>query len=273
MPVSNEPYWPKPSLNWDSPPAMAFSVPARHNPRLHALVERINADEELWQLWRCANVNAVDRLGLNDHGEVHVRIVANAALKLLRLLREAGHTPAVVVHHHLLPEDAEVMVVLAAALHDLDIAAYGGARAESLTPLLATLKARELLADLYPPRKRAIVFSEALHAIAAHHAQVRSLTLEAGVLTLADALDLAAGRLRRNGADDVAINEVTIRKGAGRPVCVEVHMRAATGLFQVEALLRSRLQQSTLAELVEIVARIEDETGKRLLPLNMLQAA
>jgi hypothetical protein len=31
------------------PDAPAFAVPARYNPRLQALVERINADEELWQ--------------------------------------------------------------------------------------------------------------------------------------------------------------------------------------------------------------------------------
>src|SRR5436190_11673906 len=101
--------------------APSFTVPARHNPRLQALVERINADEELWQLWRCANVNAMDRAGISDHGEVHIRIVANAALKLLRLLRDAGHVPSVVLHHHLSAEDAEVIVVLAAALHDLGI--------------------------------------------------------------------------------------------------------------------------------------------------------
>src|SRR3972149_6132381 len=78
-----------------------FSVPARHNPKLQALVERINADEELWQLWRCANVNAVDRLNMSDHGEVHIRIVANAAPKLLRPLREAGHMPNAVTDYHL----------------------------------------------------------------------------------------------------------------------------------------------------------------------------
>src|SRR5574337_299721 len=54
-------------------PSTTFSIPARHNPRLQSLVERINADEELWQLWRCANINAVDRLGMSDHGEVHIR--------------------------------------------------------------------------------------------------------------------------------------------------------------------------------------------------------
>jgi hypothetical protein len=101
-----------------------FSVPARHNPRLQALAERINADEELRQLWRSANINAVDHLGLGDCGEVHVRIVANAGLKLLRLLRDAGHAPAVVTHHRLTPDEAEVIVVLAVAVHDVGLAVH-----------------------------------------------------------------------------------------------------------------------------------------------------
>src|SRR5687768_17653703 len=89
-----------------APDAQAFSVPARHNPRLQALVDRLNADEELRQLWRCANVNAVDRLGQGDSGEVHARIVANAALKLLRLLRDAGEVPSVTDQHRLPPDEA-----------------------------------------------------------------------------------------------------------------------------------------------------------------------
>ena len=63
---------------------MPLNIPARHNDKLAALVAAINADLELAQWWKCANVNAVDRQGMTDHGEVHIRITANAALKLLR---------------------------------------------------------------------------------------------------------------------------------------------------------------------------------------------
>src|SRR5689334_21652275 len=145
--------------------APIFSVPARHNPRLLALAERINADEELRQLWRGANLNAVDRLGLGDCGEVHVRIVANAALKLLRLLREAGHLPAAVTHHRLTPDEAEIIVVLAAALHDLGLAVHTDAAvAAQASLMLADRKVRELLEDLYPVRERTAPLAEALHA-------------------------------------------------------------------------------------------------------------
>jgi len=264
-----------------STPGSTFSVPARHNPRLQAIVERINADEELRQLWRCANVNAVDRLGMSDHGEIHIRIVANAALRLLRLLRDAGHTPGVVANHHLTPEDAEVVVVLAACLHDLGMSIHRDNHEEfSLGP--ANLKAKELLAGLYPIRERTIMVSEVLHAIIAHHGEVRCLTLEAGVLKVADALDMTEGRSRipfEAGSSSIhavsaaAIAEVKILRGEKRPARVEIRMSNSAGIFQVDELLRHKLQHSSLAGLVEVVARIESESEKRLVSLYTLESS
>src|SRR2546426_7696476 len=68
-------------------------MPTRHNTILRDVIERVNADEELYALWTVINVNAMDRLGMSDHGPVHVQIVANIALKLLRLLEAQGITP------------------------------------------------------------------------------------------------------------------------------------------------------------------------------------
>src|SRR5919201_6468645 len=89
-------------------------VPARHNTRLQQVLDRVNQDDELYMLWRCANINAVDRLGMSDHGPVHVQIVANSALKLIRLLLSQGVSPAIVTEHGLTTDDAEVVVVLGA---------------------------------------------------------------------------------------------------------------------------------------------------------------
>ena len=259
-------------------PGPLFSVPARHNPKLQALAERINADEELRQLWRCANVNAVDRLTMSDHGEVHIRIVSNAALKLLRLLRDAGQVPSVEAHHHLAPEDAEVIVVLAAALHDLGMSIHRDNH-EEFSLALANLKAKELLTGLYPILELTILVSEVLHAIIAHHGDVRCLTLEAGVLKVADALDMTEGRSRipfEAGSSSIhavsaaAVDEVKIMKGEQQPVRVEIRMSNSAGIFQVDELLRRKLQRSTLAGLVEVVARIESESEKRLVPLYTL---
>jgi len=274
-----------------APPAMTmfapaeppiFSVPARHNPRLQAVAERINADEELRQLWHSANLNAVDRLGLGDYGEVHVRIVANAALKLLRLLRDAGHQPSVVTFHRLTPDEAEIIVVLAAAGHNLGLAVHTDTAVAARAGLvLADRKFRELLEGSYPPRERAIIATEALHAVVAQEPGVDCLTLEAGVLRLADALDLTKGRARlsaeasrRLGAANSVpvVDEVTIQRSKTPPVRVVLRLTSADGLGAVEALLQSKLERVPFGGLVEIVARVEADPAAVLRPVRVWSA-
>ena len=103
---------------------VAIHLPARHNPILQRVVERVNADEELYALWTAMNVNAVTRLGMSDHGPVHFQIVSNIALKLLRQLIESGVVPSIVRDHAMTNNDAEVVVVLGALLHDLGISIH-----------------------------------------------------------------------------------------------------------------------------------------------------
>lgn len=255
-------------------PAAAFSVPARHNPKLQALVERINADDELRQFWRCGNLNAMERLGLSDHGETHIRIVANAALRLLRLLLDAGVPSQVMADHGLGREEAEVVVVLAAALHDIGLVVHYD-RHPDFSLALAGDKARALLSPLYPVRERTILVAEALHAIGTHMGELRCLTLEAGVLRVADALDMTKGRSRSpeplNNLPHLGaatIEEVTLHRGVARPVRIEIRMSQASGLAQVEALLPGRLRGSTLAERIEVMARIENAVEKRAVAIE-----
>lgn len=251
---------------------MVFSIPTRRNEKLARLVERITADEELLQLWRCANVTVVDRLGMSDHGEVHIKIVANSALKLLRLLVDAGIEMSVVKNYGLTTDDAEVIVVLGACLHDLGIAIHRENH-EEYSLFLAWSKARELLGDIYPVKERTIVVAETLHAINAHTWDVPCLTVEAGVLKVADALDITAGRSRipfEAGAVNIhsvsaqAIDAVNIGPGAEKPVRIEITMSNSAGIFQVDELLKRKLRNSSIAPYVEVIARIEGEAEKRL---------
>lgn len=247
-----------------------FSVPARHNPRLQALVERINADDELRQLWRCANVMAAERLGLSDHGETHVRIVANAGLRLLRLLMDAGQPASIVLHHGLTREDAELVVVLAAALHDLGLAVHYD-RHQEFGLALIPAKARELLTGLYPVRDRTTLIAEVMHAVATHFNGLRCLTLEAGVLRVADALDMTKGRSR--GPEKSLTNgveEVTLHRGVSRPARVQVRVTQPAGLAHIETLLRERLRTTPLAGQIEVFAQIATAAdGSRLAPLHV----
>ncbi|HEV2458482.1 MAG TPA: HD domain-containing protein, partial [Ktedonobacterales bacterium] len=206
-------------------PAEIVSLPARHNPTLQRVVQAVNADVDLHAIWRCQNVTAVDRLGMTDHGPVHVHIVANSALRLLRLLVRRGMVPSAVAQHQLTAEDAEVIVVLAALLHDSGMSILR-AEHEQFSLIVALPKLMELLQDIYLPATRRVVVSEVLHAIIAHRAGGQPLTLEAGVVRVADALDMAKGRSRipfERGSVSIhalsaaAIDRVVISDGEERP--------------------------------------------------------
>ncbi len=252
---------------------MPIRIPTRHNPTLERIVERINADAEVHQLWKSANINAVDRLGMSDHGEVHIRIVSNIALRLLRLLTQAGVEMSVVTDYGLTGADAEVIVVLAACLHDVGMAVHRE-RHEDYSVPLALAKLREWVPGIYPPAEATIVTAEALHAIVAHDVDVPCLTIEAGVVKVADALDMSKGRSRipfEAGALNIhavsaaAIEQVTLRAGEAKPIRVEVAMNNSAGIFQLDELLRRKLRNSSIAPYVEVAATIAGETERHLL--------
>jgi len=253
-------------------------VPSRHNPTLQQLVQRINADAELEQLWKSANINAVDRLGMSDHGEVHIRIVSNIALRLQRLLVAAGIEMSVVTHYGLTVNDAEVIVVLAACLHDLGMAVHRDNH-EAYSLPLALAKLREWLPEVYPPATAAIITAETLHAVVAHHVTTRCLTIEAGIVKVADALDMSKGRSRipfEAGALNIhavsaaAIEEVILKPGKDRPISVEVRMNNSAGIFQLDELLKRKLVNSSIAPYVQVLAKIEGEAEKHLLEVYSL---
>ena len=254
---------------------MIFKIPVRKNQMLRQVVERINQDEELLQLWRCANINSVDRLNYPDHGLVHIKIVANMALKLIRMLANASVKMSVTADYDLEVDDAEVIVVLAAGLHDLGISVHRDNH-EMYSIGLANLKAKELLDGLYSIRQRTIMVSEILHAISAHHWEQSCLTMEAGIVKVADALDMTRGRSRipfEAGVTNIhsvsaaAVDRVRIVQGVEKPVRVEIIMSNSAGIFQVDELLKRKLSNSSIAPYVEVVAHIEGEAEKRLLEL------
>lgn len=249
-------------------------LPVRHNPPLQRILAQINADVDLQALWRCANVTAVDRLHMSDHGPVHVQIVANIALRLLRLLVARGVQPSVVRDHGLANEDAEVVVALGALLHDLGMAVQRDGH-EELSVVLAAPKIRELLAAAYQPPVLSVLSVEILHTILAHRAGSRPITLEAGIVRVADALDMAKGRSRIpfeagqiniHSVSAAAIDQVQILAGEIRPVRVVVHMNNSAGIFQLDELLREKLKGSGLEPHVEVNAEVAGESERRLVP-------
>jgi metal-dependent HD superfamily phosphatase/phosphodiesterase len=251
---------------------MELNIPFRNNKKLRDLVTRINGDQELWQIWKCANVNAVDRSGISDHGDVHIRIVANAALRIVRLLIKGGVEPSVVRDHGMSVEDAELIVVLAACLHDTGISVQRDHH-EKYSLFIGFRKARELLEGIYEEPGLTTMVSETLHAIIAHDANEKCLTIEAGVTKIADATDMTEGRSRipfESGKVNIhsvsaqAVNSVNIVKGEKKPVCIEISLANSAGIFQIDELLRNKLEYSPLKPFVEVAAKIDGETERRL---------
>ena len=249
-----------------------MNVPDRHNPRLHEVMELVNADDDLYGLWLAANVNAVERLGMTDHGPVHVKIVMNIAVRMLRLLIEAGVEPGVVLNYKLEPSDAEVVVALAALLHDVGMSIHRQDH-EAYSLFIAQRKLDEILPTIYPPRQGTIIRSEILHAIISHRSDGKPLTVEAGVVRIADALDMAKGRSRIpfasgslsiHSVSAAAVDSVSIERGAEKPICITVELSNSAGLFQLDQLLRKKVNGSGIERYLEIDARVGDEE-KRLL--------
>jgi len=247
-------------------------APSRGNRRLEALLERANADDELRAWWHMAQVTA-ERLGMSDHSWVHVQIVLNIALRLLRLLTRAGIEPAMVADHRMGRRDAEVVVAAGALLHDAGMSIHR-ADHEAYSLFLAERKLRELLEAIYAEPERAVVVAEALHAIIGHRRAGQPYTLEAGVVRVADALDMSHGRSRIpveagqvgiHAVSAAAIDEVRIEAGEERPVRVGIRMNNSAGVFQLDDLLARKLRGTPLEGQVEVVASVEGETEKRLL--------
>jgi uncharacterized protein len=256
----------------DAVAQIRINVPARGNARLRRVLQRTNRDEGLKAWWHMANVNAVKRLGINDHSWIHIQIVANIALKLLRQLAKRGVQPALVVDHGMEQEDAEVVVVLAALLHCIGMAIHRD-RHEDWSLFLAEPKARELLEGLYDEPALTVVVSEVLQAITSHRSGGHPLTLESGIVRVADALDMAEGRSRipfERGSVSIhslsaaAIDSVAIKGGAERPILIEITMNNSAGVYQVDELLKAKLLGSGLEPYVEVTARVESEAEKRL---------
>ena len=124
-----------------------------------------------------------------------------------------------------------------------------------------------------------MVIAEVLQTITAHRSDGEPLSLEAGIVRVADALDMSKGRSRIpftegrvsiHALSAAAIERVVITDGEARPILVEIEMNNSAGVYQVDELLRKKLRGSGLEDWIEVVARIETEQEKLLVPVIRL---
>ena len=253
---------------------MRIRLPERGNRVLRRVLERANNDRQLKAWWHVSNVNAAVRLEINDHSWVHIQIVANIAVKLLRELTKHGVEPSVVRDYGMTNDDAEIVVVLAALTHCVGMSVHRRGH-EDWSLFLAEPKLHALLDGIYEDPDRTVLVSEVLQAITSHRADGEPLSLEAGILRVADALDMAKGRSRipfekgqvsMHSLSAAAIDAVVIGDGESKPVRIEIVMNNSSGLFQVDGLLKAKLRGSGLEPHVEVIAHIDTADEKRLVP-------
>jgi uncharacterized protein len=258
----------------DAIAGVSIKAPTRGNRRLEALIEAANGDDRLRAWWHMQHVFA-NRLGMSDHSWVHVQIVLNIALRLSRLLFKRGVEPATVRDHLMREHDAEVVIAAGCLFHDTGMSIHRTDH-EAYSLFLAAERLPVLLADAYEEPDRTVVVAESLHAIIGHRRRGDPITPEAAIVRVADALDLAQGRSRvpfENRRPNIhslsaaAIDGVEIKAGEERAVTIEIAMNNSAGIFQVDELLATKLRGSGLEEHVEVIARIDAEHEKRLVPV------
>ena len=257
--------------------AMRIHAPSERNRKLARMLAAANASTQLKARWHAAQVTA-ERLGMSDHSWVHLQIVLNSGLRLYRLLKRAGVRSSVEIDYSLKPSDAEVVIAGGCLLHDLGMSIHRVDH-EVYSLHLAADILDDLLAEVYEEPERTVVSAEITHAIIGHRKGGRPLTLEAGVVRVADALDMEHGRSRVafetslpniHSLSAAAIDEVRIVPGEQRAVRVEVAMNNSAGVFQLDELMATKLRGSGLEPHVELIARIEAEHEKRLLKVYQI---
>ncbi len=251
---------------------ITIHVPLYGNKLLGKALEIINKDVEVRTLWKVINVNAIDRLGMSDHGPVHFQIVANIALRLARILIKNKVEMSIVKNYDLSNQHAELVVLLASLYHDLGMSISRQGHEDFSLFLANNILHRTL--EFLPMEERTIVVSETLHAIIAHRSDGKPQTIEAGIVRVADALDMSEGRSRIPyqagnvgiySISAAAIDNVEISEGKDKPIQINILMNNSAGLFQVDELLKRKLKGSGIDQYVKVRAIVQGEREKRLI--------
>lgn len=242
-----------------------FDIDAEHafpDEKLRDVLEFLDQDEEIQALLDAQNVNPVIRKGYNDHGAKHIEIVRQRALQLYELLKRADVSFNGAADQGLDEADESVIIAIAATIHDIGHIVHRDEHAYYSIPLAADVLDR-ILPHFYDTGDVIRMKGETLHAILCHHTEEDPLTTEAGVIRVADALDMERGRSRLpyergsrgiNTVSSQAIDRVTVKEGDETPVLVEIEMHNAAGVYQVDNLLKAKIRDSGLEDDIRIVA-------------------
>ena len=232
-------------------------------PKARRMWKLLKDDPEVNADWDMANFIAVSKLKYNDHGEVHAKIVAANALKMLRLLLDNGVLPSVIKERAGDVDDAYLIVLAAALLHDIGNQVHRENHHISSVYLAIPLLNR-LLPEIYENREVMYeVRAHVLNCIYSHEFDVRDLTEEACLIGIADGTDMTKGRgriafdkgnINIHTVSALSIEKVEIMQGKDVPVRILIHLNNSAGIFQIQETLGRKIIDSPLEDYVEVIA-------------------
>lgn len=241
------------------------------------ILEAILMDEELHEMQDYANNVSIKRLGFNDHGPVHMRQVTKNAIKMLEILHQAGILTSLEQEEMGTFEDSMCALILAGMCHDIGMM-IGRQGHEEMSVILALPVIERILKSVFKNdlKKRVIIKSLATEAIIGHMTTRKIHSFEAGILLVADGCDMTKGRARiplaihsatpRIGDIHIysanAIERVSIRKGANKPLRIEVEMSSEVGYFQIEEVLLAKINSSPAKIFIEVYAGVKGQEKK-----------
>jgi len=236
-----------------------LGIDAPATSRTAQIVQVLESDIEVQTLWYMANRTS-RRAAVNDHGPVHVRTAMHHGDTLLRLLMEAGVQPNCITDHAMTEDDTRVVVLLGLALHDVGMSIHRD-RHELLSVPIALDWLRRKVPPIYAEPQLTVIISEVGHAILAHNVNERCLTLEAGIVKVADALDMTKGRSRKAlsaGKIDIhsisaaAVEAVRVVRGTNKPIRIEVDINNPSAVFHLKEVFGQKLAHSSIQDYVEV---------------------
>lgn len=245
------------------------------------VMEILVNDPEIQEIQDYANNVSIVRLGFNDHGPVHMRTVCRNALKMMKILHQAGIKTSLENEGAGTFSDSLTALSMAAFMHDFGMT-VGRNDHELYSGIIAYDLIKRILDQVLPKKedlKRKIVIrSMALEGIVGHMGVRKIHSLEAGIIQIADGCDMTKGRARipmeLNKSPSVgdihkysanSIEKVKILAGQEKPIRIEVNMSADVGFFQIEEVLLQKINSSPAKALVELFAGVEGCEMKKYL--------
>lgn len=232
-------------------------------PKTRRLYDILLDDPRVNAHWDLANYTAVMKLGYNDHGPVHAQVAAASALQIALLLVEADVPLDVIASGAGNLDDALLVVLAGSMLHDIGNQLHRHNHVR-YSLILAQPILERLLSPRYPdPEQHQLIQSFILSTIATHDCDPAPLTVEGGIVAVADGTDMTKGRGRMafdlgkidiHSVSALSIEEVHIRPGKVTPVDIEVVMSNSAGIFQVEETLVRKLLKTPLKDHVTVRA-------------------